>query len=71
MRQPRPMSCGPATKNGSMIRSFASAQMRVGDGSVAPGFMQRICQTISSAPIVMSGGISVAAHSFAAGISRA
>jgi hypothetical protein len=70
MRQPRPMSWGPVTKNGSMIRSFASAQMRVGEGSVAFGFMQRICQTTRMTISVITGGTVRAVHSFAAGTNR-
>ncbi len=64
------MSCGPATKNGSMIRSLASAQMRIGDGNVAPGFMHRICQIVRMRANVISGGSTVAAVRVSAGTSR-
>jgi hypothetical protein len=42
-----------------------------GAGNVAPGFEHRICQTMSSNPIMTIGGISLAATSFAAGSSLA
>src|SRR5581483_5742715 len=68
-RQPSPMSCGPATKNGSTIRSWASVQILEGEGNVAPGFEQRICQTTSSSPIMTIGGISLDARFLEAGSS--
>ncbi len=69
-RQPSPMSCGPATKNGSTIRSRASVQIRDGDGRVAPGFMHRSCQMPSMRQSMMSGGTTRAATAFAAGSRR-
>src|SRR3981081_23844 len=56
-RQPSPMSCEPATKNGSTMRSRASDQILDGAGSVAPGFMHRICHTASMSPSMTRGGI--------------
>ena len=39
------MSGAAATKNGSTIRSWASLQILVGDGSVAPARLHSSCQT--------------------------
>src|SRR4051812_10166546 len=56
-RQPSPMSWGPATKNGSTMRSRASDQIFEGAGSVAPGFMHRTCHTASMSASMTSGGM--------------
>src|SRR6266567_4697058 len=61
------MSCGPATKNGSVIRSRASLQIFVGEGSVAPGREQRICQTVRISTSITSGGSTRAAKALSRG----
>src|ERR1044071_3006335 len=63
------MSCGPATKNGSVMRSRASLQILVGEGSVAPGREQRICQTTRISASMMSGGRMRAATALSFGAS--
>ena len=60
-RQPRPMSWGPATKNGSVMRSLASFQTWEGGGNVAPARPNPICQMIRSTASVSSGGMVAAA----------
>src|SRR4029077_20857299 len=63
------MSCGPATKKGSVIRSRASLQIFVGEGSVAPGREQRICQTVRISTSITSGGSTRAANALSRGLS--
>src|SRR4051812_22761668 len=63
------MSCGPATKNGSTIRSRASLQILVGEGRVAPGREHRICQTVRMSTSITSGGSTRAATALSRGLS--
>ena len=69
-RQPRPMSCGPATKKGSVMRSFASFQTCEGGGRLAPALPKPICQIISRISSVMSGGRVTAAMRWSTGRMR-
>src|SRR3990172_7989765 len=70
-RQPRPISCGPATKNGSTMRSRASVQILVGAGKVAPGRLHSISQTRRISARVTSGGMMLDAAVCRAGSRRA